>query len=39
MLLIISLTSPKGTHDALYLSNFMSNYIKDDIARIPASAM
>ncbi len=35
MLLIISLTSPKGTHDALYLSNFMSNYIKDEIARIP----
>lgn len=35
MLIIISLTSPKGTHDALYLSNFMSNYIKDEIARIP----
>lgn len=35
MLLIISLTSPKETHDALYLSNFMSLYIKDEIARIP----
>lgn len=35
MLLIISLTSPKGTHDELYLSNFMSLYIKDEIARIP----
>ena len=35
MLIIISLTSPKGTHDALYLSNFMTNYIKDEIARIP----
>ncbi len=35
MLLIVSLTSPKGTHDALFLSNFMSIYIKDEIARIP----
>ncbi len=35
MLLIIALTSPKGTHDALYLSNFMSIYVKDEIARIP----
>lgn len=35
MLLIITLTSPKGTHDALFLSNFMSIYIKDEIARIP----
>lgn len=35
MLMIISLTSPKGSHNALYLSNFMSNYIKDEIARIP----
>ena len=35
MLMVICLTSPKGTLDALALSNFTSIYLKDRIARIP----
>lgn len=34
MLLVISLVSPKGTHDNLYLSNYSSLYLEDRIARI-----
>ena len=35
MLLIISLYSPKGTYDELYLTNFLNIYVKDELARIP----
>ena len=34
MLLIISLYSPKGTYDELYLTNFLNIYVKDELARI-----
>jgi hydrophobe/amphiphile efflux-1 (HAE1) family protein len=34
MLLVINLFSPNGTHDALYLSNYASIYIQDELARI-----
>ena len=34
MLLVISLVSPQGTHDNLYLSNYSSLYLEDRIARI-----
>ncbi len=35
MLLALGLISPHGTYDDLALSNFMSVYIKDRLARIP----
>ncbi len=35
MLMILSLYSPNGSRDALFLSNFMDIYVKDEIARIP----
>ncbi|MDX1692657.1 MAG: efflux RND transporter permease subunit, partial [Ketobacteraceae bacterium] len=34
MLLVISLVSPNGSHDSLYLSNYASLYLEDRIARI-----
>ncbi len=34
MLLIITLFSPNGTHDAIFLSNYLSLYVKDEISRI-----
>ena len=35
MLAIVTLYSPAGAYDAKELSNFMSIYIKDELARIP----
>ncbi|MFA7229726.1 MAG: multidrug efflux RND transporter permease subunit [Victivallaceae bacterium] len=35
MLLVICLSSPNGTYDSLFLSNYLSNKIKDEITRIP----
>ena len=35
MLLIVNLTSPKKTHDALFLSNYASINIKDTLSRLP----
>ncbi|MGO1118634.1 efflux RND transporter permease subunit [Rhodovibrionaceae bacterium A322] len=35
MLLIVNLTSPKSTYDALFLSNYASINIKDTLARLP----
>ncbi len=35
MLLVLSLYSPKGTYDSLWLNNYISLNIKDEIARIP----
>lgn len=34
MLLAISLFSPKGTYDSIFLSNYINLYIKDELARI-----
>lgn len=34
ILLVISLYSPKGTYDPIYLSNYVNIYIKDEIMRI-----
>lgn len=34
MLLVLSLYSPKGTYDSLWLNNYISLNIKDEIARI-----
>ena len=34
MLLVINLTSPEGTHDGLFLSNYASIYIQDVLSRI-----
>ena len=34
MLLVINLLSPDGSHDALFLSNYASIYIQDQLARI-----
>lgn len=33
-LLMISINSPSGTYDALYIANYASIYIKDELARI-----
>lgn len=33
-LLMISINSPSGTYDALYIANYVSIYIKDELARI-----
>ncbi len=35
MTLVVNLTSPNKTYDALYLSNYTSINIRDDLARIP----
>ena len=35
MLMVLSLYSPDGSMDALALSNFLSIYVKDQLARIP----
>lgn len=35
MLMVISLSAHDGEYDALTLSNFMSLYVKDQIARVP----
>jgi len=35
MLLVIVLTSPNGEYDSLFLNNYLSIYIKDELARIP----
>ncbi|MGF1526433.1 MAG: efflux RND transporter permease subunit, partial [Candidatus Competibacterales bacterium] len=35
MLLIIHLTSPDGSRDALFLSNYASIYLQDNLARLP----
>lgn len=35
MLLVITLFSPKGTYDSIFLSNYVNIYIKDEIMRIP----
>lgn len=34
MLMVVALTSPGGTHDNLYMSNYSSVYIEDAISRI-----
>ena len=36
--MFISLRSPNGTYDALYLANYASMYIKDELARTKGSA-
>ena len=35
MLLVINLYSPKGTRDGLFLSNYASIYMQDNLARLP----
>lgn len=35
MLLVLSLYSPNGTYDSLWLNNYISLNIKDEIARVP----
>lgn len=35
MLLVINLSSPKGTYDEIYLSNYMMLNIRDTVMRIP----
>ncbi|MDR0931784.1 MAG: multidrug efflux RND transporter permease subunit [Victivallales bacterium] len=35
MLLVVSLFSPDGKYDDLFLSNYASIYLKDELARIP----
>ena len=34
MLMVINLTSPEGTHDGLFLSNYASIHLQDPLARI-----
>lgn len=34
MLMVVALTSPKGHHDSLFISNYSSIYLEDAIARI-----
>ena len=34
MLLVVNLISPEGTHDELFLSNYASIYMQDELARI-----
>src|SRR6478736_857412 len=38
ILLVIALLSPKGRYDQLYLSNYASIRIKDELARVPGVA-
>jgi len=33
--MVVHMVSPKNTHDALYLRNYASLYIRDDLLRIP----
>lgn len=35
MILVVGLTSPKGTHDGLYLSNLAEIQVKDALSRVP----
>jgi len=35
LLLVINLTSPNGTHDSVYLSNFATINLMDSLARVP----
>ena len=34
IIMVVALTSPKGTHDGLFLSNYASRAIKDELSRI-----
>ncbi len=34
MLMVINIVSPEGTHDSLFISNYASIYIQDELARI-----
>ncbi len=38
MLLVVTLTSPGGTYDEVFLSNYASINIKDALARVPGVA-
>src|SRR5207244_6440419 len=37
-LMIVNLTSPDGSRDAVYLSNYATIYIKDELGRLPGIA-
>lgn len=38
MLLVVNLTSPKGTHDALFLTNYADIHVYDALMRLPGVA-
>jgi multidrug efflux pump len=35
ILLVVNLISPKGTYDQLYLSNYATIYVRDELAKLP----